>query len=60
MYGLLMPGSNNLLPYLLRLFAGSRRELGDGQSVRARDRAAAYWQLCSEFREILSRDIPGD
>jgi uncharacterized protein (DUF2235 family) len=54
MFGLLPSGSENLLPYVLRLFRASRPRLRE--STRKQDE---YWALCDEFRETFARAIPG-
>jgi uncharacterized protein (DUF2235 family) len=54
MFGLLPSGSENLLPYVLRLFRASRRRLRESQKKQDE-----YWALCDEFRETFARAIPG-
>lgn len=52
-YGLLPAGNENLLPYVLRMFAASRRQLG-----RSSASAEAFWRHCDEFRETFAQAIP--
>jgi uncharacterized protein (DUF2235 family) len=59
MFGLLPKGSDNLLPYVLRLFSASRAELHQDESAPISDRATAYWNLCNSFRETFARAVPG-
>lgn len=53
-YGLLPSGSENLLPYVLRLFRASRNQLR-----KSKEKQDTFWALCDEFRETFSRAIPG-
>jgi len=53
MFGLLPAGSQHLVPYLLRLFQASRRELR-----KPAEKQTAYWALCEEFRKTFARALP--
>jgi uncharacterized protein (DUF2235 family) len=55
--GLMPRGSDNMVPYVLRLFQGMR--FAGARS--AADANAAYWRLCDEFRSTFARPTqPGD
>jgi uncharacterized protein (DUF2235 family) len=47
--GLLPRGNQNLVPYVIRLFKGTRTGKEDSR----------YWKLCGEFRRTFSRQVPG-
>ena len=47
MFGLLAPSHENLLPYVMRLFRGSRR---------IHDQDAQIWRLSAQFRNTFARD----
>jgi uncharacterized protein (DUF2235 family) len=53
MFGLLPSGGQNLLPYMLRLFTASRRELR-----KSEEKQKEYWDLCDEFRKTFARAVP--
>ena len=48
--GLLPRGNQNLLPYVMRLFKGSRGEPNNSE----------YWKLLNEFRWTFARKVNGD
>jgi len=52
LFGLLPSGSENLLPYVLRLFRASPRRLRESKGKQAE-----FWALCDEFRETFSRAL---
>lgn len=53
-YGLLAPGHNNLLPYVMKQFGAARRQLDkDGP------KAEAWWRVCNEFRGTFARPLAG-
>jgi hypothetical protein len=51
MYGLLAPGSQNLLPYLLRMISALRLRLRNAS-------AEQFWKSCDEFRETFAQKTP--
>jgi uncharacterized protein (DUF2235 family) len=50
--GLLSQGQRQLIPYASRLY---RATPGPGK----RGKSSAYWRLCGQFRNTLSRPVPG-
>src|ERR1051325_6829356 len=52
--GLLPRGSENMVPYAMRLFSGTRGGATDEQAGKRN-----YWALCSEFRRTSARKIDG-
>ncbi len=54
LFGLLPAGDQCLLPYALRLYAASRKK-DDGREGKDK----SFWDLCDDFRETFSREIPG-
>jgi uncharacterized protein (DUF2235 family) len=48
MFGLLAPSHENLLPYVMRLFRGSRR---------VDDEDAKVWRVSAQFRNTFARDV---
>ena len=52
--GLLPRGSENMVPYAMRLFSGTRTDTDDDS------RTGNYWQLCNEFRRTFARPIHGN
>ena len=55
--GLMPRGNDNLLPYVVRLYRGTR---GAGAQRAGDSNDAAYWKLCDEFRWTFARPVPGD
>ena len=53
--GLLPPGNENLVPYLMRLYGGIREQRrGDNKEGNSK-----YWKLCNAFRGTFARSIAG-
>ena len=55
MLGLLPSGNENLVPYLLRMYGGTR-DLGNGEDAEGQSK---YWKLCNEFRGTFARTLEG-
>ena len=53
--GLLPRGSDNLVPYVMRLFKSVRNRPQSQASGTTMD----YWKLCDEFRWTFARTVPG-
>ena len=63
LFGLLPPGSQNLLPYLMRKFMSSSREYKAG-GVRGASKPGVepdgpYKDFCAAWRDVFARDVPG-
>jgi uncharacterized protein (DUF2235 family) len=54
-YGLLAPGHDNLLPYVLKQFGAARSRLDKGGP-----KAEAWWRVCDEFRRTFSRPVTSE
>jgi uncharacterized protein (DUF2235 family) len=53
--GLLPPHCENQVPYLLRLYGGTRGHCGTGDQPSD----SRYWRLCNKYRGAFARTIPG-
>jgi uncharacterized protein (DUF2235 family) len=54
--GLMPRGGANMLPYVTRLYRGTRGAGARGAAGSNED----YWTLCDEFRWTFARPVPGD